>query len=414
MIASRQHTNLDRDVNIIRAGFFLWVLTFALGYRNAEISPHLRIHPLDVLLWFLLVLLFLRRPYLHHQRIRLWLPRWVWLSIPFWILAWKSGLAAGQPWDKMLSEVKNIIAIIPLFLVSEAILITRRSWRILTLLFFVAGTLIAAIGVLEFFFPGIAHMFPGYISNPYSQLTAEGFARASFSFWGTSAATFVCLLALPMGVVLWKQELMLRQRIVIIIAGGIQLTGIYIGGYRSVWLFVLLNAFILVVFRAGPITGGFSLFLSTMLYLRESSSSNQRLYSLIVALGGHPIDSSAIKRWGRITNALQNALDSPLGQGWAVNGWVHSDFVQILANLGIPAGLLFLAAYGIVLIRLWRLLRFAPTNFNMGLFMAFVSVGGILASQGVQVLPQLFLPAMFVWVLVEIHLRTSSEMINEI
>ena len=167
MIASRQHTNLDRDVNIIRAGFFLWVLTFALGYRNAEISPHLRIHPLDVLLWFLLVLLFLRRPYLHHQRIRLWLPRWVWLSIPFWILAWKSGLAAGQPWDKMLSEVKNIIAIIPLFLVSEAILITRRSWRILTLLFFVAGTLIAAIGVLEFFFPGIAHMFPGYISNPY-------------------------------------------------------------------------------------------------------------------------------------------------------------------------------------------------------------------------------------------------------
>jgi hypothetical protein len=37
--------------------------------------------------------------------------------------------------------------------------------------------------------------------------------------------------------------------------------------------------------------------------------------------------------------------------------------------------------------------------------LSFIAVGGLLATQGVQVLPQLMLPVWFVWALIEVWLR---------
>ena len=37
---------------------------------------------------------------------------------------------------------------------------------------------IAVMGLLEYVFPGIAELLPGFVSNPSTMITADGFARA--------------------------------------------------------------------------------------------------------------------------------------------------------------------------------------------------------------------------------------------
>src|SRR4026208_282402 len=38
----------------IQFGLLLWVMTLALGYRTIEITPDLRLHPSEILIWILL------------------------------------------------------------------------------------------------------------------------------------------------------------------------------------------------------------------------------------------------------------------------------------------------------------------------------------------------------------------------
>ena len=103
-------------------------------------------------------------------------------------------------------------------------------------------------------------------------------------------------------------------------------------------------------------------------------------------------------------------ISSPLGNGWSASGWVHSDFLQVGANLGLLGGLIFLGGYLYTLARLFRRVLTEPRSDGRGelgitLLLSYISAGGILATQGVEVLPQLVLPVWFVWVLVEVWLR---------
>ena len=110
--------------------------------------------------------------------------------------------------------------------------------------------------------------------------------------------------------------------------------------------------------------------------------------------------------------AWESALQHPWGLGWGGAGWPHSDFLQVAANLGLLAGLLFVGAYLSVLWRLWRRQRQSTLDaqqrrLGATLLLAFVGVGSLLAFQGVQVLPQFALPTWFAWSLVEVWLRQT-------
>jgi hypothetical protein len=92
---------------------------------------------------------------------------------------------------------------------------------------------------------------------------------------------------------------------------------------------------------------------------------------------------------------------------------VHSDFIQVGANLGLLAGLIFFGGYLYTLARLLRRVLSEPRtdgqgDFGVSLLLAYISAGGILATQGVEVLPQLVLPVWFVWVLVEVWLQQPA------
>src|SRR6266436_402033 len=397
----------------IRFGLVLWVLSLALGYRTIEWTEHLRIHPSEILIWLLFICVFAQRELRSSTRFSL--PWWMLLLVPFSVLAWWPLIAGDAQWDKMLNEFRDFLLLVPVMIVSTVVLKRQSYWRHLLLAFFIATSWIALMGVAEYWFPEVEKFFPAFIHAAKPEVTADGFQRAQFSFWGGSQATFLSVLALPGAIVLatwWRGWL---PRIAILAAAVLQITAIYIGGYRSIWLVLLIQvvaACILRVKKHGVAIAVLVLIVAAGGY-QFIPNTNQRLITGIAALQGAPIDHSAQDRKDRALEALNEAIESPLGSGWSSAGWVHSDFLQVAANLGVIAGLIFLGGY---LYTLLRVIRQMPTwlkatsEGELGLYvlLSFVAVGCLLAMQGVEVLPQLVLPVWFVWSLVEIWLRQNS------
>jgi hypothetical protein len=399
----------------VRYGFVLWILTLALGYRTLALTPELAIHPSELLLWLLVICISFQRRLVASARVSF--PVWLWLFIPFCLFAWWPLVGGGISWDLMLNEFRNFALFIPLMIVASVILDQEHYWRYVLLTFFLTSSAIAFMGILEYWFPEVTNLFPAFVTKATPIITEEGFARANFSFWGGAPATFICILALPFGIILSMWWRGWWQRAGLLFALVLQILGIYIGGYRSIWLLLILQVMITCLFRLkrqGAIVvllcvvfavGGYELVPRTA----------ERAMSGIAVLRGRPTDSSGRGRTSRAKGALQTAFESPYGSGWGAAGWTHSDFLQVTVNLGIAAGIIFFGGYLSTLFRLWRRVlpnirnRSEQGDLSLALSLSFAAVGGLLAMEGVSVLPQMALPVWFVWVLVEIWLRQTAE-----
>lgn len=399
----------------LKVGYVFLVLTFGLGYRTMHLTASVSVHPSELVLWGLFALPVLQPTSWRQRRTTTWLPSWLLLFIPFWIWAWLRGLSAGLQWDDMFNEFRNFLLLVPLFIVTQLVLSDRNNWRHVLLALYCVGTFIAGMGLVEYVFPGIKSVFSAFITQPEARETPERFARAIFSFWGAPAATFILVLSAPFAIVVWAWWSRSWQRALTILALVVQVLGIYIGGYRSMWFVLTAQILVFGVVRRKPVVAVVCLLLPLLGTWLMSSQARERALSGIFLLGGNPqnIDTSGIKRWDRITTTLTDTWNQPLGSGWSAAGWVHSDFVQVAANLGILAGLLFAGAF---LFTLFRVLRrvFVPClsddhQLGLALLLSFIGGGAIMGMEGVEVLIQLVLPVWFVWVLVEVWLRQKPQ-----
>ena len=120
---------------------------------------------------------------------------------------------------------------------------------------------------------------------------------------------------------------------------------------------------------------------------------------------GNFLDTSTNSRFLRYSAAIELVKSHPFGVGWGRSGWVHSDFLQIAANLGILAGGLFFIWYISTLGITWKQLAKRPSDHLLfGLLISFCLVGTILVFEGVHVLTQYVMPVWFIWALVELRL----------
>ncbi|MHB1422894.1 MAG: O-antigen ligase family protein [Gemmataceae bacterium] len=403
---------LSRDK--LRNGYLLFVCTLALGYRTHEVTKALRIIPAELIL-YLLPLLLLGGSQSRKDSPKLSLPTWILLMMPFWGWAWLAGWDRGFPWDQRLAEFRNFVLLIPLFLVTPVVLSRRGGWQSVMLCLYCVSIWIAGMGLLEYLFPGIAKALPGFIGNP-EPIVADGFKRASFSFYGSPIAVFICVMALPLSLTVWRWRPTSGARGLILAGAGLQLAAIYISGYRSIWLLVAAQFAVFVIVRKQYSLGAVMVCLAIVAYGALPSATRDRINSLGRVLEGRPddVDTSGKKRWSRALEALEFAFQEPAGNGWAASGWVHSDFIQVAANQGLIPGAIFLGAY---LVTLWRLGRQARARFTrselealpLPLLLSFLAVGGILLYEGVEFLPQTVLPVWLIWALVDTWLRQASD-----
>jgi hypothetical protein len=398
---------LSRDK--LRNGYFLFICTLGLGYRTYPITKQFRLLPAELVL-YLLVLLAVglkTRP----RQTGMSLPVWLRLMIPFWGLAWLTLAEDGYTWDVRLAEFRNFALIVPVFLVTPVVLSRSGSWRAVVLALWGVSTWLAGMGALEHFVPSIAQALPGFIGNS-DPLVAGSFQRASFSFYGSPIAVFICVMVLPLSLVAWRWWPKSWQRTLVLAGAALQLVAIYISGYRSMWLLVALQGGLLIVLQRRYLLGIVLVCLALGAYGSLPAHTRERIESLGHILEGRPdeIDTSGQKRWVRAVEAFRYALENPAGTGWASSGWVHSDFIQVAANQGLIPGLIFLGAY---LAGLWRLVKrktSAPEleSLRLPLLLSFSAVGGILLYEGVQFLPQTVLPVWLVWALVETWLSQTA------
>jgi hypothetical protein len=391
----------------LKLGLVFLVLTFAFGYRTMDVTPNLRVHPSEVILWALLAL-----PLVQRNKVIVWLPLWLVLFIPFWLWGWWPLVTGDFKWEPMFSEFKNFIILIPLFLIAGSVLREKGNWGSVLLAFYFVGAWIAAMGVLEYVYPDVKNYFPDFVSLALPIETGEGFQRARFSFWGSADAIYICVLALPIAALVWEWWSTSWKRAGNVLIVAVMLCGIYISGHRNAWLMVGLQFLALAVVKKQVLLGIAVLILFFSLYQWAPNAAKARFYSATDLLSGQPesSDSSGQKRWNRVSTSLDNTLAHPLGSGWTAAGWVHNDFLQVAENLGILAGALFLGAYVFTLGRLWRNVRNTSLLrqqriLGITLLLSFACAGIILATDANLELPQLILPIWFVWVMVEIWLR---------
>jgi len=405
----------------IEFGFVLWILSLALGYRTIEITPALRLIPAELLLWLLLACVCAQQRLIPQGVLAF--PLWLWFFLPFLALAWWPLVLGDAKWDAMLSEFRDFLLLIPLLIVTPIVLQTERNWRHLVIAFFLASTWIALTGTMEYWFPSAMRLFPAFIKDAKAETTQDGFVRAQFSFWGSQAATFVCVLAVPVAITLGRWWRKWYQRAAIASSAALQLMAIYIGGFRSVWFMVLIQvvaACLLGLRKHGLVFTLLCLLVAGIGY-QYIPKTNERIVTTIAVLKGTPIDHSGRDRMNRAIGAAEQAAGAPLGSGWNSAGWVHSDFLQIAANLGIIAGMIFFAGYVVTLWKIGSRVKLllgtnqtgSHADLGFSLFLSFIAVGGLLAVEGVEVLPQLILPVWFVWAMVEVWLRQTSETATE-
>jgi hypothetical protein len=398
---------LSRDK--FRNAFLLFVCTLGLGYRTFALTPSLRIIPAELVLWAL-PLLALRRG---RGPGRAPLPWWLLLMLPFWGLAWLPAPENGFDWDQRLAEFLNFASAVPLFLAAPVMLARPGGWRAVVLTFVGVSVWIAAMGLVEYAFPGVANVLPGFVGNP-EPIIADGFQRAKFSFYGSPIGAFICIMALPLAVPMWRWWPTPRARAAIAAGVVLQIAALYISGWRSMWLLLGVQLLLFLVISKRFALGVVVVCVALAGYSFLPAEARNRVHSLELVLQGAPdeADTSGQKRWSRAVDTLHYITQGPMGHGWAASGWSHSDFLQVAANQGLPAGLLFLAGYVVALGRTWwRLCRGVPDGvkeIGMALFLSLVAVGGILLFEGVEIMPQTMLPVWLVWALAETWLAQTA------
>jgi hypothetical protein len=397
----------------IRWGFLVWIGLFFLGYRTIAITGHLRLHPLVVVM--LAIFASVLVSFANSRRPWSWrLPGWLWAFPIFWAWGIVEGVISHVPLDVIVAHASNFVMLVPLWVVVTYVLRAPSDWRRTIVVFFTVGAGIASLGALEYFVPAIAVVFPRYM-NPATIRDAVSisndlcfFERATFSFWGHPAATFLCALALPLAVPLWDWNARRLGRLAVAGAAGLLVVAIYISGYRSLWVMLGGTAIALAVLRRKRtemlVTAG-ALIVAALVMPRAGQC---RLESVGHMVLGQATDTSSQKRLARSETSLEQMLAHPLGQGWGKSGWVHSDVLQLGADLGVAAAGLFVFGYAATLARLWKRERQTRDSLALGLLGSFLVLGGLLLTQAVYVLPQLIMPGWLVWAMADLRTRDGD------
>lgn len=385
--------------NVLRFGLYLWIASFGLGFRNIEIAQRVSLHPAEAILWFLFLALLVRKAVFGHS---LRIPRFTYFGWGFLALIPVGALVAlwrDTPWALVLRAMKPTLGIIPAFYVVYNLVEERSAWLRSAAVGVLIGAYISLLGIVEYLIPNFALPFEDFLYNEQVLTAPGGFRRGMFAFWGSPIAVLVPLIFFPWLLIAWNAKRSVRWRVA---AGGlipIYVVALYISAYRGLWL-----SFLVMLLAYGYV-GGRQAKLATMLaVILGWQLLPTEFYDRINELFVRDIIVMGDTRLSRFIGAWNLALRHPLlGVGWGGSGWVHSDWLQIAADLGFPAALCLLAWYGTVVLRVRDVARGGTTAWTRAyaaaLFISLVGIAVALALEAMIVRPELIFPVWFVFAL---------------
>lgn len=406
---------LIANERVLKIGFGLWILTFAFGWRTLYLTANLNVHPAEVLI-FLLFLFSFARAVISRTQLDFSLPILIPLFMLLAVFGVVTALLRQTPVDVIVEEFKPFLVLVPIYYVVKWQVKTRTEWERAILLCVLVATYLGGLGLMDYFTPNLSRALAGNATIPtlYTDLDygAGQFARVGFIFYGNFAAGFVIFtfVAFTIYHLLNRARRHWLRPVLFLGLFVIQVTGIYLSGYRGLWyaVAVFVAAYALVQRRAWLILGAAVLvfpLLPVDFFNRFQSIFNPSF-----------ADSSQYERLFRFMNAVDLIKQSPLvGLGWGAGGYVHSDLAQIGANLGLPALAIFLAW---ILGLTWQILRMTQRKGWVGayacaVFAEICGVVALLAVEGLIVFVQLIIPVWFVLVmahkLVDLDLKEQSE-----
>lgn len=327
-----------------------WIMVSSVwGYRTFEVYSNILIHPLDVLLilffiWSLFTLKSSAIPGSLHLL--------VYIGLLQLILHKDSWLRNAD-----IMEWKGFIMILPSFILVNRVLRAGLKPLVKVITTFIMAMFVSAIlGAMEYYIPSLAAALPGFTvrTDPLEdwELNAsQSFIRGNYSFWGAPTIGHIMVFAVPL---FWLQEVQseIGSKWKMSIIWFMIILGIYITGNRANWVYLLMFGSIYsLVYK--PISGYFGRFVKYLLvtlfviFLSIQllpQSTFDRLITTFYALQGeanYAEDSSGYERQKLYEFALKSAKESVWGSGWGSVGWAHADILQLTANLGWIAGLLF-------------------------------------------------------------------------
>jgi hypothetical protein len=208
-----------------------------------------------LMVWGLLVLVLIERVTIQENFGRMWAPWWVVAMMGFCIWGWAITVPASVMWEVQFVQFKVFVLVLPLFLLASAMLQTKGMWNRVIVSVLLAGVWVAGLGALEFFVPATGNYFKGLMVETAPYIGEEGFLRAPFSFWGSPDAVYVSMVATPLIPAVWAMTSKKLPRVLLLIAGVVLLTGVYISGHRSAWILLLLLSGLWVFLRKGAVWG---------------------------------------------------------------------------------------------------------------------------------------------------------------
>lgn len=379
---------------VLLLGFWLWIFSFGLGWRTIDVVGVLSIHPSEVLAWLLFGVL-ITRSVLQRQPLDWKIP----IALPLLMILAGVGVvtALGNniSWDAALLESKVVFSLIPSFYIVKWLVHQQRDWEWAVTLTIPLGVYLALLGFMDLYLPGVSRAIGGVAeTTSIERGTFHGFERALFLIFGAPLAAAVILpfLGFAVHAFMYRATGWLKWLLLAVVL--FQVFGIVLSGYRLLYYATVIFFIIFAMLdRRGWIfvLGGLAVtpFLPGSLIERFLSLIDERY-----------ADSSQFNRIDRAAGAWELALRSPLwGNGWVSSGYVHSDLIQLAANIGFVAVALLLSWVGWLVFRLYQIYRrgSVASSYAAVLIPSLVAVVVTLAGEGLVAFIQLMIPIWFLF-----------------
>ena len=332
------------------------ILAFILGYRTFEPIPSLKLHPIEVFVYASIIRIIVSSPPKYFK-----MPLNITLLGIFFVTFFILDCLTRYNQYALL-EFKNAILLLMIFFVIQHIQIKKVYIIRLLKIYLFSASIISILGILEFLFPSTVAAVFGFQDE--SVLIGETifFSRLAFLFWGSHlAANLIPPVFLIILLLKAEKAPIANNNYSLTFLVLINLVAIYLSGNRISWL-VLTVLLIATLFQYRgyllPYMKSYILLItiSFVAYI-YSQPVEGRYLSTFKALTGQidtRFDSSGGVRLARAKIAMASIASHPLGTGWGSQGWVHSDFLQISATIGIIPGVIFLFVPLFILLRCYQ------------------------------------------------------------